>query len=403
MATPPTVAAAGYYVATRAGAPAGEAIVRMTTATKGTFSLGASQWTLVADPATKKLRGTKAGSVVDLKITNRNTLSGAVDGDALQLTRAVLRPIPPAEAAQSDAGPTGAIKAVMDATPDYQHEVGDATTFWYAFGPVLYRGRLDGSARVLCVASDPGPSECLPFVRRTLIGDSGQKTQGLLAKLGLTRSYVLVNGSAVAMRPSQASKGLKILKTNVAITSSRHALYNSLLTASVQAIVVLGIPAHELYDVWAASNPAVKKTKVFKLPHPAAVDRDGSGHDAALIEWATAVKSLRKIVTPDADGNASTPNYGAFFTEMDYARIPRWDLPSTAPLYAGDDSWGRAATPRHNNCCARPSPDDLVSLVLTQPPGQVALLQYEYKAGKLVGTKGKDGKNAKVNAIGLPV
>ena len=36
------------------------------------------------------------------------------------------------------------MKAVMDGTPDYQVAVGDETTFWYAFGPVLYRGRLDG-------------------------------------------------------------------------------------------------------------------------------------------------------------------------------------------------------------------------------------------------------------------
>jgi hypothetical protein len=111
--------------------------------------------------------------------------------------------------AQSDAGPTGAMKALMDATPDYQSEVGDSTTFWYAFGPVLYRGRLDGSARVLCIASDPGPTECLPFARRTLIGDSGQKTQGFLAKLGPTRLYVLVNAFAVAMRPGQAARDFR--------------------------------------------------------------------------------------------------------------------------------------------------------------------------------------------------
>ena len=128
-----------------------------------------------------------------------------------------MRPIPAAEMAQSDAGPTGAMKTLLDATPDYEAEMGDSTTFWYAFGPVLFRGRLDGSARVMCIASDPGPAECLPFARRTLIGDSGQKTQGFLAKLGLTRSYVLVNGFAVAMRPSQKAKGLNALRTNVAI------------------------------------------------------------------------------------------------------------------------------------------------------------------------------------------
>ncbi len=31
-----------------------------------------------------------------------------------------------------------------------------------------YQGRLDGSARVLAIASDPGPTERLPVVRRTL-------------------------------------------------------------------------------------------------------------------------------------------------------------------------------------------------------------------------------------------
>ena len=295
----------------------------MTNAIKGSLSLGGSQWNLTADPATKKFRGTNAGSVVDLKIVNRNTLEGTVDGDALQLTRAFLRPIPPAEMAQFDPGPTGAMKTLMDATPDYQKEVGDTTTFWYAFGPVLYRGRLDGSARVICIASDPGPSECLPFMRRTLVGDSGQKTQGLLAKLGLTRSYVLVNAAAVAMRPSQATKGLKGLKSNVAITRARHGLYNSLLTGNVEAIVALGAVAHQVYDLWAASNPAAKGVKVFKLAHPAAIDRAGAGNDAALVGWTKAVKSLRSIVTPDADGDPTMPNYGDFFTEMDYARVPR--------------------------------------------------------------------------------
>ena len=67
----------------------------------------------------------------------------------------------------------------------------------------------DGTARVLGIASDPGPAECLPFARRALVGDSGQKTQGFFAKLGLTRSYVLVNGFAVALRPSQKTKGMK--------------------------------------------------------------------------------------------------------------------------------------------------------------------------------------------------
>lgn len=403
MAAPSTVNTTGYFNAARAGAAVGEATLRMMNATKGTLSLGGERWTLAGDPATKSFRGKKGTSVLSLKIVSRNLLQGTVDGDVLELTRAVLRPISPAEMAQSDPGPTGAAKAAMDATPDYEAEVGDATTFWYAFGAVLYRGRLDGSARVIGIASDPGPTECLPFMRRTLVGDSGQKTQGFLAKLGLTRSYVLVNAFAVALHPSQKTKGMKVLRTNAAIRAARHGLYNALFSSHVQAIVAFGEVAHEAYDLWSASNPAVKSVLVVKLAHPAAVDRNGSGNDAALKGWAKAVTQLRAIVTPDADGDATGPNFGDYFTEVDYARIPRRDLPSAAPAFAGDDSWGRAATPRHNNCCERPSPDDRVSLVLTPAAGQGEFLRYQYKKGKLRGAKRKNGKAVEIDEFGIPV
>ena len=377
MSAPPTVAAAGFFAATGANPPLGEVTLRMSSATQGTLTFGGSSWTVMGDPAKKQLHAVAGGSVIDLKIVTRSLLKGTHEGGALQLTRLVLRPISATEMAQSDPGPTGAIKAAMDATPDYRTAVGDSTTFWYAFGPVLYRGRLDGSARVLGIASDPGPSECLPFARRTLIGDSGQKTQGLLAKLGLTRSYVLVNGFAVALHPSQQTKGLNVLKNNVAIRTARRALYNGLLAGgSLQAVVAFGDVAHAAYDDWAASNPAVKSVPVLKVAHPAAVDRSGSGNDAALNGWQKAVVQLRTIVTPDPDGEPTMPNFGAYFTEPDYARIPRWDFPTMTPTYVGDDSWGRAANPRHNNCCERPSPDDRVSLELTPPTGQGIFLRY---------------------------
>jgi hypothetical protein len=403
MATPPTVSAAGFFNARRAGTPIGDATLLMSAATQGTLVLGGAQYAIDGDPAAKRLHGTAAGSILDLKIQTRSLLNGTVDGAPLELTRAVLRPIPAAEMAQSDPGPTGTIKAVMDATPDYQAAVGDSSTFWYAFGPVLYRGRLDGSARVLGIASDPGPSECLPFARRTLIGDSGQKTQGFLAKLGLNRSYVLVNAFAVALHPGQKTKGLQVLKTNAVIKASRHALYDALLAGgSFQAIVAFGDVAHQAYDMWAASNPAVSAVPVFKLGHPAAVDRTGSGDDAALKKWKQAVIALRGIVTPDQGGSATGPNYGAYIVENDYVRIPRWDFPSVTPAYVGDDSWGRAANPRHNNCCERPSPDDAVSLLLTPPDGQGPFLRYRYQDGKLAGAKNKAGNNVPIDEFGIP-
>jgi hypothetical protein len=111
---------------------------------------------------------------------------------------------------------------------------------------------------------------------------------------------------------------------------------------------------------------------------------------------------VRALVTPDVGGNARGANYGKFFTELDYARIPRWDLPSMSPAYVGDDSWGRAATPRHNNCCERPSPDDGKSLALTPAPGQGQFLRYIYKRGNLVGAKKRNGHAVPVDAFGIP-
>ncbi|XUJ36942.1 hypothetical protein ACQ5SK_22035 [Bradyrhizobium japonicum] len=58
-------------------------------------------------------------------------------------------------------------------------------------GADLHRGRLDGSARVLVVGQDPAQHETI--VRRILVGTAGRRTQGFLAKLGITRSYVMVN------------------------------------------------------------------------------------------------------------------------------------------------------------------------------------------------------------------
>src|ERR1700751_1496010 len=63
--------------------------------------------------------------------------------------------------------------------------------FRVEWGPIFHRGRLDGSARVLVVGQDPAQHET--GVRRILVGTAGRRTQGFLAKLGITQSYVMVN------------------------------------------------------------------------------------------------------------------------------------------------------------------------------------------------------------------
>src|SRR5881394_408377 len=66
-----------------------------------------------------------------------------------------------------------------------------AAGFRLEWGPIFHRGRLDGTARVLVIGQDPAASESI--ARRILVGEAGHRLQGFLAKLGIDRSYVLVN------------------------------------------------------------------------------------------------------------------------------------------------------------------------------------------------------------------
>jgi hypothetical protein len=96
-----------------------------------------------------------------------------------------------------DKGPLADLARHFAAVPGYQIATADhRNLFWWDCGPVFYRGRLNKTAKVIGIASDPGPTE--RFVGRTLVGDAGQRVQGLLTKIGLTHSYVLVNAFAYA-------------------------------------------------------------------------------------------------------------------------------------------------------------------------------------------------------------
>jgi hypothetical protein len=70
-------------------------------------------------------------------------------------------------------------------------EVYPVKDFRLEWGPIFHRGRLDGTARVLVLGQDPATHEAV--TRRILVGEAGQRVQGLLAKLGITTSHVLVN------------------------------------------------------------------------------------------------------------------------------------------------------------------------------------------------------------------
>jgi uracil-DNA glycosylase len=254
-----------------------------------------------------------------------------------------------------DPGPPAAIARHLAEVPSY---AAHRNLFWYDWGPVFYRGRMNGSARLLGIASDPGPTERIAC--RTLVGDAGQRVQGFLAKLGLTRSYVLVNAYACALLPSRAPDARPLLASTEHRTW-RNKLFDDVTGPPLEAIVAFGAEAREAVRLW-DSRPDVP---LFEVPHP-------SSRDARRLreEWRDAVEALHGIVTPDPDGDPTLPNYGSSFRESDYARIPPRDLPFGLPAWFGDDAWGRRARPRHNNSVERPASDLRHTLIWRAPTDQ---------------------------------
>lgn len=248
-----------------------------------------------------------------------------------------------------DKGPPQRMARLFAACPDYgphkQH-------FWYAWGPIFYRGRLNGSARLICLASDPGATERI--AGRTLVGDAGQRVQGFLTKLGLSRSYACLNAYPYGLFPSQADAGDAIL-TEAPHLKWRNRVFDAVHTPGVQAIVAFGRQAQRAVVLW----PGKGSTPVFDVPHPSSRDEP-----RLLEEWRQAVVDLRAIVTPDPDGDPTVANYGNAFEESDYDAIPRRDLPYGAPPFLGDDSAGR---PGQRTSVRRPVPDDRHTLTWVAP------------------------------------
>ncbi|HJR35589.1 MAG TPA: uracil-DNA glycosylase family protein, partial [Gemmatimonadales bacterium] len=229
------------------------------------------------------------------------------------------------------------------------------SALWYDWGPIHYRGRLNKSARVLCIAQDPGATERI--AGRTLVGDAGQRVQGFLSKLGLTKSYVCLNAFAYAVIPSKMAQAEPLL-TNAAQVAWRNQLFGLVTGPKLQAIVAFGKKAQDVVALW----PGHGGVPIVKVPHP-------SSHDpVALINaWRQAVITLRGVVTPDSVAKSKGPNYSAAFTAADYAAIPRADLPYGVPAALGDDAWMRALDPAHPSSVRRPDPDDRHTLIWKVP------------------------------------
>lgn len=239
------------------------------------------------------------------------------------------------QAIDHDRGPDAAWSALFSRAPlaTYQAHPND---FRLDFGPVFYRGRLDGTARVAVVGQDPAANELL--AHRIFVGSSGQRVQGLLGRIGITRDYVMVNTFLYPVF-GQFLGSLRELTRQPDILGFRNAVLDRVHASNeLEAVVCVGAAAADAVDRWAAAH----KPTVVHVMHPSARDTP-----AVLANWNEGLASLRPVVRPEAPGGADTSVYGTEWTEADLAPVPRFDLPFGVPPWTGAGSHG--ARGRHGD------------------------------------------------------
>ncbi len=234
------------------------------------------------------------------------------------------------------------VQTLCDQAPDAT--VYPFDSFRTEWGPIFHRGRLDGSARVLGLGQDPAAHETV--ARRILIGSAGHRVQGFLAKLGLTRSYVLVNTFLYSVY-GQAGGNQHIADPK--ITQYRNRWIAAVIsTASIEAVVAFGGLADKAWTAFVAdpANAAAKQLSYQHVPHPTSPEGAGgtpaqiaAATKAMLATYNTAIQHLRPAIQ-HPDTTAAFVPYGDAFVPEELPAIPSFDLPAGMPAWMqGDDGW----------------------------------------------------------------
>ena len=154
-----------------------------------------------------------------------------------------------------DPGPTktGGWPELFAATPNYRalgRAVVGREAFRWHFGPMFYRGRLDGSARVIVVGQEGAQDESLSH--RSFTGGTGGHMQHFLAYLGLDRSYLFLN-SFVYPIFGQYTADLRRLAqdTRSPVVAHRHRILDKAVGDSdARLVIAVGKAAKESVANW---------------------------------------------------------------------------------------------------------------------------------------------------------
>jgi uracil-DNA glycosylase len=205
-----------------------------------------------------------------------------------------------------------------------------AAMFRVEWGPIFHRGRLDGSARIVVIGQDPGQHEAI--ARRCMVGEAGQRVQGFLRKLGITRSYVIVNALLYSVYGQPKASELAPLEPDIA--AYRHAWLDALLLdGNVKAVVAFGGLARQAFEAWwGPEGPRHIDLEFAALLHPTYPEgsRSPGGMQRMLDQWNEVVPRLRSAVAPH-DSEPDLRPYGDDLRDDERAVIPEGDMPPGTP------------------------------------------------------------------------
>jgi uracil-DNA glycosylase len=221
---------------------------------------------------------------------------------------------PPCRASDFDPGPPPEIARLLVGAepglgwPDWK-AVGVAGAATYGGGPV-YRGRFSG-VQVLVLADQAGHDDLM--WARAYTGEAGQRFQGLLAALGLTRSYLILRTLPVDTS-ALAAADVRKLVDRAAVRNLHQAIAGEVLGNNpLAAVVAIGTQARRL-----AGKLDFGATPVVPLPAWGPEARDA---------WAAGLEQLRGTgIVGDRK-----PPAGAW--DAAPLQIPRADVPFGAPRW----------------------------------------------------------------------
>ncbi|GGW37004.1 uracil-DNA glycosylase family protein [Arenibacter certesii] len=222
-----------------------------------------------------------------------------------------------------DAGPPPFwLQKFSELSDDYfvQHP---SARFRSAFGGVLYRGRLDNTARVLVVGQDPSTDEAI--ARRAFVGSAGQRLQKFLNKVGITRSYIIINTFAYSIL-GQFDSEMRRISLEPTLKNFRENLIDTLIKKNpIQVILTFGAGAKHAMDNWENTQ----NSKVFNLVHPTAPE--ATTHPS----WNNQLSEIAEFLEADDPNIINMEPYtGKWDKTLHMTNIPRFDLPYDIPFLA---------------------------------------------------------------------